>query len=760
MTARRLPLGQVALIAAIDLAAALLWTLVFDTSDLLPGVLVAVVATTVASVVLAAVKGSPHSAASLLVALVALAVTLTVVTKGVDPALWRGGLAHGWSDILSATVPAPGQPELLVFPVFLAWLATLVSVEVTLRTGAEIAPVLPATALAAAAYLFALDGPGRNSWQPVVFLAAVGTVLLLRGSMQPGSATEPEDGEEVAGEVVSAAVVRRRRIFAGIPLAAVLAVISVLLGSVAPFLSAEEPLQIRDHWTTDDRLEPMVNPLGQVTVAATTSDQPTKIFTVKLDKKLDRPAQFRLLVLDTFDQIEWTARPHFVAVGRRVPAESSGAAKSITVHQSFRIDQLAGSWLPALDRPDTVDAPLGADLKVETDTGAIARGRGGPKQLSYSVTSEVPDVDFGAIASDASPATGSDADRALQLPPSIPASFQKIKEQVSAKGSSSWQQLARLIGFFDPKQQVKIDDKVIDFHQDPETTLGHSLGALDRFVTTQPGGTSEQFATAFAVLARMMKFPTRVVVGYVSTTAGAGRSVDVMSNELQAWPEVKLAGHGWVPIPFDFTSSSTSTVEVPAEVAAAVTETNAPDQPPTTRVLPPVTCPHPHQPGVPDCPPAADPGLGWVGVLVIVAIVLLFLAVVVSLPAWVKRLRRRRRATAGTPADRIAGAWQEVLDRLREAGIPNVHTLVPAEVARASREDLGLDSSDHVTELGVIVQRALHAPAEPVSEDATAAWDAEQRFESDLDDVRSISDRVRVAVDPRPLLASGKASGR
>src|SRR4029079_6885054 len=80
---------------------------------------------------------------------------------------------------------------------------------------------------------------------------------------------------------------------------------------------------------------------------------------------------------------------------------------------------------------------------------------------------------------------------------------------------------------------------------------------------SEPGaqaGTSEQFATGFAVLARSVGLPTRVVVGFDAGVPRADGCPVVRGRDARAWPEVYFAGLGW----YAFDPSPTAEVS-PAE---------------------------------------------------------------------------------------------------------------------------------------------------------------------------------------------------
>ena len=54
--------------------------------------------------------------------------------------------------------------------------------------------------------------------------------------------------------------------------------------------------------------------------------------------------------------------------------------------------------------------------------------------------------------------------------------------------------------------------------------------------------------SAFAVLARVMGFHTRLAVGYQGGTVRGGTAV-LTTRDLKVWPEVEFSGVGWLPFP-------------------------------------------------------------------------------------------------------------------------------------------------------------------------------------------------------------------
>ena len=79
-------------------------------------------------------------------------------------------------------------------------------------------------------------------------------------------------------------------------------------------------------------------------------------------------------------------------------------------------------------------------------------------------------------------------------------------------------------------------------------TLSRSSDVVDSFLFERRAGYCAQFATAMAVMARLVGLPARVAVGYVpgeyNSLTGAHT---VRFQDSHAWVEIKFRRHGWVP---------------------------------------------------------------------------------------------------------------------------------------------------------------------------------------------------------------------
>jgi hypothetical protein len=268
-----------------------------------------------------------------------------------------------------------------------------------------------------------------------------------------------------------------------------------------------------------------------------------------------------------------------------------------------------------------------------------------------------------------------------------------------------------------------------------------------RMLRGDPGereGYAEQFATAFALLARLRGFATRIVVGYLLPEQSADGTYRVTEAQAHAWPEVDLEGRGWVVVePTDVArigalhDPTDDASDVPPEAPGDEGEPLEAQEP---RVI------------VDDA--AAGRG-GGTGVRAAAArggmALLMLLAAVPLVSAGVKLGRRYRRRLAGEPSARVVGAWRETVDRLTEHGLAVGESQTTVEVARqATARFKGAALS--VAPLATMVAVAVFAPAPPTDDTARRAWDLERSARRELGSAGGLVGRPWSLFDPRPLV--------
>jgi hypothetical protein len=408
---------------------------------------------------------------------------------------------------------------------------------------------------------------------------------------------------------------------------------------------------------------------------------------------------------------------------RRVGATLDGPDVTGThAHVDVTVDALTGVWLPTVGdaRAFRLPGTDAGELRYNDATGAAVVTGGLRKGESYGMDVVVPKV-----PTDTALASSRVADVALPAPQGVPQAVAVTAADV-AKDAGTPVQVARDLatwlsteGFFSHGITDRGDFPSLSGHgADRMTTL---LGG-DTMV-----GDGEQYASAMALMARAMALPARVVLGFVPPDGSKG-TVAVHGKDVQAWVEVDFAGYGWVP--FDPTPPPQQTPQhqdepKPAEPDPQVVQ---PPPPPPPAVKPPDA--DTEQPQT-DTPPAAAHGDAIWRTVAVVAGVSSVPVVLVALPFLVigllKAARRRRRRRDRDPVVRVAGGYDEVLDRASDLRRPTPHSATRLEAARvlaAGFADAAPDGAvgERLDALAREADRAVFAPGAPSREQVDAYW--------------------------------------
>ena len=191
------------------------------------------------------------------------------------------------------------------------------------------------------------------------------------------------------------------------------------------------------------------------------------------------------------------------------------------------------------------------------------------------------------------------------------------------------------------------------FRYQVDATQPAGTDPLVSFLTRTRTGSCEQFAGAFAMLARAAGLPTRVAIGFTPGRTTHGVTV-VRGSDAHAWPQVLIDGT-WVS--FEPTPQLPSgELSPPGVLGPAGLGQPAPTHPATRpQVTPPsATVPVttvPHSPA--SAPGSARPAGAGVEMVVLVGVVGVMVAV--AAVALIRRRRQRR-----SPADRVIDTWRSV----------------------------------------------------------------------------------------------------
>jgi hypothetical protein len=608
--------------------------------------------------------------------------------------------------LLTALIPVEAQPDTVLAPVGLAWLAGLAATELAARAARPALGLVPPVLLYAGALV--LVGPNA----PVVLghaLAFAGlAAVALVAAAPPGAPRRP------AARVRTPVVLRLRTgLGYGVGLVLVLAVVAALAPVVAqrvgraptdPRRYVEPPsLDVLDTnplirlsgWATEPeaRLFSVSVVQGAPADIARTGEEPADAEEPAGEAEEPEPdpeddgaepaaaydTRLRLAVLSDWDGVTWHIDTDYRNAGRVLPppADPPGlppaeaVAPPLTIVERLTIEGLRGRLMPAVAAPTRVD---GVRVAYDRTTGTLLHAQPLDPGQSYTVTSSNPSVDV-ALLPAADVPSGEAVARYLAVGDTVPPDLSRLADQVSENETSPYLRALALESFLADHYRLAAD-----------APSGHAYPNLRFFLFADPRaggqrGTSEQFASAFAALGRLMGLPTRVVVGF-RTPRGGG---PVTAGDALAWPEVLFDEVGWVafnplpqpdtppqPLEDEFLPKPPPTTEPPTSVE--------PPEPETRSVAPPVSAPPVAGRGG---PPAGQIATG-VGGGLLLAVVLALLAVAV-----LRLSLRRRRLHRGTPPQRVLGAWGEVLDALTLAGAPPGPDLVAAEVADHARAVAG-----------------------------------------------------------------------
>lgn len=369
------PLGRIACLVGMAAVAGLTFHRVFGSGPITLRVLGAALGA--AAIPIALQRWRPVSAAtSVSVSVVAAVVYIAVTTLSspTDVGELVDGVIHGWSELLTSSLPAPAEPVLLVLPVVLTWLATMVSVELAMRTRLVVLTLAPSAIAYAVALLFSATTDGDRILPALVFVAlGIGALRL---------ATDPVGQAEVIEAEGVGIRQRTEQLAAGIHISTVLSttavvVVAVLIASLLP--GDQDPYDPRADRTPPVAQLQEVNPLSLLSDWAQHPHR--ELFTVQAS----RPAAWRLAVLDRYDGVQWSTGGEFVAGGATPQSAVSGGE---TLEQSYQLSNLPGVLLPSAA---VAASATGPGVIIDAATGTLAR-LGSGDGFRYTVQSELPTI--------------------------------------------------------------------------------------------------------------------------------------------------------------------------------------------------------------------------------------------------------------------------------------------------------------------------------------------------------------------------------
>ena len=587
------------------------------------------------------------------------------------------GTVFGWSDIVTLSTPIGAPKYIAVVPYFATWAVALVSTTLATRWLAArprtawrfgIALIAPLV-LYVTGILIGTNEPYQSGLRGIMF--GVLAIVWLGWRRQGNSVAQ--------GGVAKL----RNRKLAG---TAIIVVGSVVLGGAAGFWVAPPN---NERFVLRDEIQPPFDPLDYPSPLSgfrhyTKQATDDVLFTVQ---GLKAGETIRLATLDTFTGKLWNvtgpessanASGSFELVGRTLP-QPALITPVERDNVTFTIQDYNDVWIPSIGYPTALTF-TGGIAKNETDslrynasTGTGVLTDGLRKGDTYTLDAEEQKVIPVDELADAKVAP-------IDLPAidGLPDIVTVRAGEYAGAATTPTAQLEAI--------RLALVNKGFLSHGRASDSVpsraGHGADRINElFERKQMVGDQEQYTSAYALMARSLGYPARVVMGFAPRIVDGQASTPVTGNDVTAWVEVAFAGVGWVA--FNPTPHQT---DVPQDQVPKPQSEPQPQvrQPPRADnqekdLLSPVELDKTDKKDR-----ATDfllPGWVWiVGLSILIPAVIFFTPLLII--GRIKARRARKRRTRGAGYDRVAGAWEELTDRYSELGY-----VVPSKLTRISVAD-------------------------------------------------------------------------
>lgn len=465
-------------------------------------------------------------------------------------------------------------------------------------------------------------------------------------------------------------------------------------------------------------------------------------------------SRIRFAVLDQYTGVGWSASgtsafgAGFQRVGTTIPIRGAGAPVDIGITVSVDYSSLVElrNWVPSLGASSQITFQ-GDNARSHTDSLAydidkgqalITDGFQGGDSASIT-TFPIPEL----TADEES--TGLEPAGTVMVPNSASDFISDQLNILAGDSGRAWQRLMNVGRSFTQGYWSDGSKTGEGFY-----TPGDGQGRLLLFLSgEQLIGSDEQYAAAFALAANRLGYPARVVFG-----ADIEADNTVMGKDVVIWVEINTVD-GWTAVP-------TSLYIPPRD--------RQPDQVPPDRTTDnqaaPVPPPNPAEPpgNLDDLSTQANAGHGqggpksdgwlstWLMPMVYAGSAILGVALVLALFGGAKLVRSRRRRRRADAVARIAGGWQDLLDRVRDMG---GHVVTGPLTHKEQAAAIGLTP---LTSLVPLTDALMFGPTMPTQEAATTYWLAVDQAKTSLLADRGHLRRLLARVNPRSLLPLTPAS--
>lgn len=440
----------------------------------------------------------------------------------------------------------------------------------------------------------------------------------------------------------------------------------------------------------------------------------------------------KVATLRQFNGTSWSPSPLVSDLDIEGVDDIDPAIEVENVKTTVRIESLRSTYLP-VPYPATEIRGLEGDWQWLRD-GSTVRAQDGTSSQ---------DQTYSAISVDRLPTAQQmrGVDRAGQslaayraLPRDVPQRVIDLAREHAGSETNDYDRMVALQDWMRSNFEYSVEAPVEEGYD------GNGLDVMAEFLVKE-AGYCVHFASALAVMGRILDVPTRVAVGYAPGDDVLSRSTDtttygVDSDDLHAWTEAYFEGVGWIP--FDATPGIGEGTAFSEPVAAGGnSDTTSNDD--STNSSGSQDALRPEDGATTQAQTAQEQSSPWRAVVLALATVLLLGAG----PAVIRSLRRRRRWAAGRGS--TEPLWSEVTDTARDLGM----VADPAETPRGFARRLearGVDAAELETLL-VDVERTRYGG----TVDVATRVDEARRVVGTLEGSSDLRSRIRARLAPRSL---------
>ncbi|HVF32052.1 MAG TPA: DUF3488 and transglutaminase-like domain-containing protein, partial [Acidimicrobiales bacterium] len=430
------------------------------------------------------------------------------------------GLAGARDQFSTIRAPAPSFDGFVLATVLAIGVTAFMADWAAFRLQATFEAIIPAFTL----FLFtaALGAPRHRTWAVALFVAAVLGFLVVHGLARSNRTGAWFGGRAGGGP---AALVRTATVLGLAALLVGLAVGPRLPGPDGPIVRYKNRAGGNDS-SSRATVSPLVDIRGRLVDQAE-----IEMFTVRADQ----PSYWRITSLDTFDGTIWSSNSTYRDLRGTIRSDEilQPSLDTVELDQQFSITGLSSIWLPAAFRPQRAD---GVDASYASDTASLITPEDTTNGMSYSVRSLVPKMTPEVLDRSPAQAPQEIIDTYLELPDSLSPRVRDEARRIVGAAPTPYRRALALQNHFRT-----------NYGYDINARAGHDGRALETFLFQSKSGYCEQFAGAYAVLARAVGLPSRVAVGFTPGAFNeATGSYTVTGRQGHAWVEVYLHQYGWV----------------------------------------------------------------------------------------------------------------------------------------------------------------------------------------------------------------------